>query len=421
MQNKRNIIACAMGNIIEWYEFALFAYLAPVIAQLFFPQENHVLGLLSTLLIFSLGFIVRPIGSVVFGHIGDRAGRARALKLTIFLLSISSVITGLLPVYQQAGLWAPILLMACRLLQGLCIGGEFAGTMIYLSESANPKYRALTSCMSNNGSNIGVLIAISACSLLTSEMSSSSFALYGWRLLFILGGMVGLTGLWLRRDISESDVFIALQKRVGQNYFPLTVVFRHHKTTMIKVMLFLFISASGSYTLMNYISTYLHTFLGVPLANAYQLVTFLIVGSLLLVPVFAYLSDCYGRRNILLFATVGYLIFTLPIFQVMQYTQSWWIFIPLIILYSAEQAVTPIAMVEMFPGIGRYTGLSFAYNITMALVGGTAPLLNTYLINHFNNNLIIAYHLMFCAAVSLVVVLSLPKKYGVQLSLAEVN
>lgn len=410
-----------MGNIIEWYEFALFAYLAPVMAALFFPDEKPLLSLLYTLLIFSLGFLVRPLGSIVFGHIGDQAGRTRALKLTILLLSLSSVITGLLPVYKQAGLWAPLLLIVCRLLQGLCIGGEFAGTMIYLSESADPKHRALTSCMSNNGSNIGVLMAISACSLFTSQMSSLNFELYGWRLLFILGGMVGLIGLWLRRDISESEVFTQLRERVGQNYFPLSFVFRHHKATMIKVMLFLFISASGSYTLMNYISTYLHMFLGVPLSKAYQLVTFLIVGSLLLVPLFGYLSDRFGRRNILLFAMVGYLICTLPIFQLMQHTQAWWIFIPLIILYSAEQAVTPIAMVEMFPGIGRYTGLSFAYNITMALVGGTAPLLNTYLINHFNNHLIIAYHLMFCAAVSFLVVMSLPKKYGEQVSLSEVN
>ena len=139
---NQNIHASIIGNILEWYEFSLFAYLSPVIAGLFFPSQNRIASLLSTLLVFGAGFVVRPIGSIVLGHLGDCWGRAKTLKLTIFLLSISSILTGFLPTYQQVGLWSPALLILCRLLQGFCIGGEFAGSMIYLSEMAPAKHRA---------------------------------------------------------------------------------------------------------------------------------------------------------------------------------------------------------------------------------------------------------------------------------------
>lgn len=418
MQSRRNIMACIIGNILEWYEFSLFAYLSPTIAQLFFPSESQIVSLLSTLLVFAAGFVVRPLGSIVLGHLGDRLGRAKTLKITILLMSVSSVLTGLLPIYQSIGIWAPILLIVCRLIQGFCIGGEFAGSMIYLSESAHGKHRAFISSMTNNGSNIGVLIAIVACTMMTSLMDTAFISQFGWRLLFISGGILGLIGLWLRRDLTESEIFLTLQKNISQAYFPLKHVVTHQRQRMLHVILLLFISACGSYTLMGYVSTYLHQFLAMPLEKAYQMQTLFIVLSLLFLPFFAYLSDQVGRKNVLLFSTLGYLICTLPVFGLLQTVQAWWVLLPLVIFYSAEQAVTPAVIVEMFPGKGRYTGISMGYNICMALVGGFSPAINTYLIDHFHNNLMIAYYILLCALVSLYVVLTkLPKEYGVEQSL----
>ncbi|OGT31809.1 MAG: hypothetical protein A3E87_02420 [Gammaproteobacteria bacterium RIFCSPHIGHO2_12_FULL_35_23] len=414
-QSKRNIIACIIGNIIEWYEFTLFAYLAPVIAVLFFPNENKWLGLLSTFLIFAAGFIVRPLGSILLGHLGDRLSRAKTLKLTILLISLCSIFTGLLPTYQQVGMMATLLLILCRLLQGLCIGGEFAGAMIYLVESAPAERRARVSAMTNNGSNFGVLLAIGSCAILSSGMSNIDFVKYGWRLLFILGGILGMLGLWLRRDITESEVFIALKRKITEKYLPIKYVFKYQFAVMVKIGLLLVISACGSYVLMGYLSTYLHVFLQIPLAKAYQLQTIFIVLSLLCVPIFARLSDRYGRKSILLFSTLGYLIFSLPVFYLLQQTQVWWLLLPLVIFYSAEQAVMPATIVEMFPGKGRYTGVSIAYNCTMALVGGTSALTNTWLIAYFNNKLFIAYYVMFCAFISLLIaVFFLSSHYGVK-------
>lgn len=421
MQDRRNIIACIIGNVLEWYEFSLFAYLSPVIASLFFPGKNGIISLLSTLLVFAAGFVVRPLGSIVLGHMGDRLGRARTLKITIFLMSMSSILTGLLPTYQQIGLAAPILLIVCRLLQGFCIGGEFAGSMIYLSESAKARNRALVSSMTNNGSNIGVLIAVVACSIMSSQLTDQDISAFGWRILFISGGVIGLTGLWLRRDLTESDTFLSLKDNIKEPYLPIKYVFSHQRKRMLHVILLLFISACGSYTLMGYLSTYLHEFLGLPLSQAYQMQTLFIILSLFILPLFAHLSDKIGRKTVLLFSTIGYLIFAIPSFWLLQSVQAWWVLLPLVIFYSAEQAVTPVVIVEMFPGKGRYTGISLAYNICMALVGGFSPVINTWCIHYFNNNMMVAYYVMFCAFVSFMVVLNkLPKEYGLQNNLATV-
>lgn len=418
MQNHRSIIACIIGNILEWYEFSLFAYLSPVIAQLFFPSKNTIASLLATLLVFAAGFIVRPLGSVVLGHLGDKFGRAKTLKFTILLMSISSVLTGFLPTYQQIGLLAPILLIICRLLQGFCIGGEFAGSMIFLSESSDAKQRGFITSMTNNGCNFGVLIAVAACGLLSSSVSEAFLITYGWRILFMSGGLLGLLGLWLRRDLAESETFYELKQNINEDYFPLSYVLSKQKKRILHIVLLLFISACGSYTLMGYLSTYLHQFLNIPLADAYKMQTVFIAFSLLFLPLFAHLSDKFGRKSILLFAIVGYLIFTLPSFWYLQITPSWWVLMPLVIFYSAEQAVIPVVMVEMFPGKGRYTGISIAYNISMALVGGFSPAINTWLINRFDP-LMIAYYVITCALVSLYIILKhLPEEFGLEHSLA---
>jgi len=418
VKKHRNIMACIIGNALEWYEFSLFAYLSPVIAALFFPSNDPITSLLDTLLVFAAGFIARPLGSIVLGHVGEKAGRAKILKFTILLMSISSILNGCIPTYEQIGVLAPILLIGCRLLQGFCIGGEFAGSMVYLCESAPARHRAMISSMTNNGSNIGVLIAIAACTTLSQFISNEELTAYGWRVLFMSGGVLGIVGLWLRRDLSESSTFHELQLNIKERYLPVKYVFTHQRKRMLHIVLLLFISACGSYTLMGYLSTYLHQFLGLPLSTAFQLQTLFIVLSLFLTTIFAYISDQIGRKKILIFSITGYLLLTIPTFWLLQWTPTWWVLLPLVIFYSAEQAVTPVVMVELFSGKGRYTGISMAYNICMALVGGFSPAINTWLIHRFNN-MMIAYYIIVCALISLLVVVKyLPKTYGMQRNLS---
>jgi len=416
----RSISACIIGNVLEWYEFSLFVYLAPTIAKLFFPAENYITSLMLTFLVFASGFIIRPFSAIILGYFGDRVGRAKTLKATILLLSVSSIVTGCLPVYASVGIVSTLLLVVCRLVQGFCIGGEFAGAMIYLTESARPKRRAFVSAMTNNGSNTGILLAIAACMVFSHALSPAAFTLYGWRLLFILGGLLGLVGLWLRRDMSESDVFKAIQEKARQKYTPISYVIRHQWRRLFGIFFILVISACGSYVLMGYLSTYLNVFLSVPLSKAYQIQTLFTLASLLLVPVFGYLNDRYGRRPVMLFSLMGYLLLTLPIFEWLQFSVSVWVLLPLAVFYSAEQASTPVIISEMLPGKGRYTGVSIAYNLAMTLIGGTAGFLNTALIRYFHDNMMIAFYIMACAFISGVFVLFFfPQDIGYQSNLAK--
>jgi MHS family proline/betaine transporter-like MFS transporter len=273
--------------------------------------------------------------------------------------------------------------------------------------------------MTNNGSNFGVLLATVLAAIFSSVMNNQNFYHYGWRIPFVIGGVLGVIGLWLRRDLQESDIFVRINQKMRQHFMPIKTVLQHHKLAVLKISLLLVISACGSYTLMNYLSTYLFSFIHYSLAQALRLQIIFILITFIFVPIFAWIADRYGRWIVLVFAGIGYLLFAVPCFYLLNLFQSWIVLLPLIIFYSAEQASTPILIVENFPARTRYTGVSIAYNITMAVVGGTAPLVNTWLIQYFDNTLMIAFHVIFCALISIfTLVLAFPTTYGAEVDLA---
>lgn len=416
---KTSIFAVITGNILEWYDFTLYIFLAPVIAQNFFPENNSFNAMLATFAVFALGFFVRPLGSMIFGHLGDKIGRAKTLKINILLLSLSTLCIALLPNYQQWGIYATLSLTVFRLLQGLCIGGEFAGSMIYLTETAMPNKRALTSCMANNGSNFGILCATVVIAILSHYMHEANFYLYGWRIAFILGGITGLIGLWLRQGIVETPVFEKLRSQQRIAKLPIMMVLREHKMAIGHIFLLLIMSASGSYILMNFMSNYLNQYLHYTVAESLKIQSLYNILTFGLVTLFGLISDQYGRRKLLILAALGYMIFSVPCFYFLGTTRVYLWLLPLVVFYCMEQATTPVTMVEMFPASLRYTGISFGYNLAMALVGGTAPLINTWLIIKFNNILFPAYYLAIGAAISLwIIATKVPRNYGPQLDLA---
>lgn len=410
---KSSIFASIMGNIIEWYDFSLFVYLAPIIAQHYFPSDNHKLNLLYTFIIFAIGFFVRPLGSIFFGHLGDRIGRAKTLQITMLFISIPAIGIALLPGYSTIGISAPIILTLFRMIQGLAIGGEIVGTIIYLTESASSHQRAFMSALANNGSNIGIIIATGLSAILAYLLPQDFFTHLGWRFTFLLGGVAGLVGVGLRNTIQESALFSSIQQTHQDKRAPLMIVLHERKKMLLHLCLLLVMTACGSYILVGYISTYLNVYLGYNLAHALQIQTLLIILTLFLIPLFSLLSDKIGRRKSLLIAVGGYLIFSLPCLYLLNSKHSWLFLLPLIVTYCIEQATIPATIVEMFPAKARYSAISISYNITMAVVGGTAPALNTWLINQFNNKLIIAYYLMAAALISGTIIFwYLPKSFG---------
>ncbi len=410
---RSSIFAAIVGNIIEWYDFTLYVFLAPVIAHNFFSKLSPINALLSTFLIFAMGFFIRPLGSVILGHLGDRLGRKATLKITILMISLPTIAIALLPTDQQWGFYASLCLVMLRLLQGLCIGGEFAGSMIYLTEMAQTHRRAFVSSMANNGSNFGVLCATLIAALLSSVFSESAFYVYGWRIAFMLGGVIGVCGLWLRQNIHETPIFNQLLVQSKISSVPLLTILRQHKKAVLNIFLLVIMAATGSYVLMDFMSTYLHQYFNYSLKHALQIQALYNVLTFLLVTIAAVFSDRYGRRALLMTAALGYIALSIPCFYLLKGTGSWVWLLPLVILYCIEESTTPATMVEIFPPAVRYTGISLGYNVGMALLGGTAPLINTWLVARFNNPLIIAYYLSASALISLLaVIVFLPRQFG---------
>lgn len=410
---KSSIIAAVSGNIIEWYDFALYMFLAPVLARNFFSDDDHLFAMLSTFLIYAMGFFIRPLGSIIFGHLGDRLGRTKTLKLSILLISLPTIGIGLLPSYEHWGIYAGISLALLRLTQGICIGGEFAGSMIYLTEMAAGDKRAFLSSMANNGSNFGILSATIVAALISTIMSEASFIAYGWRIPFLIGGIFGLLGLWFRVSIAETPVFKGLSTKKKLHAFPILAVLKHHKKIMLHISLLLVMSSVGSYVLLEFMSTYLNQYFGYTLKTALQIQSIYNFITFGLVVMAARYSDKIGRKPLLLTAALGYIALAIPCFYALKVTGQAIYLLPLVIFYCIEQATTPATIVELFPSASRYTGISLSYNTTMAFVSGTAPLMNTWLIAKFNDPLVIGYYLMVGAFISLpIILLHLPKEYG---------
>ncbi len=396
-KNIKSIIAAISGNFVEWYDFALYLFLAPVIAKQFFP-ESGALALLATFTVHAVSFFFRPLGAVLFGHIGDVHGRRVALRLSLSGLAILSISIAFLPNYNSIGPIATLLLCLCRIGQGICLGGEFAGSMIYLAETANSNKRSLCTSLSNNASNLGCLIAAGSTALVATLMSETDFALYGYRVLFLIGGIIGLLGFTFRQDLKETTTFIELKQRVN---VPILSVIQSHRKAFMTLFLILIISALGSYALIGYMSTFLNQSLSIKLDIAFRYELLFLGITLVLVPFFAHFSDKFSPRKMLISACSTYIILSIPCYYLLYTFQQPLFLLPLIIAYSMEQSCVPALMMDYFPAEIRYTGVSITYNICMALIGGLSPLLGQLFIGTWKLYYGIPYLLIIGAVIAL--------------------
>lgn len=394
----RSLFAAVSGNFIEWYDFALYLFLAPVLAKAFFPAAAGRLALLGALTVHTISFFFRPLGAIVFGHLGDVRGRRVALQISLSVLSFLSIVIALLPTYAKIGWLAPLLLCLCRIGQGICLGGEFAGSMIYLSESVHPSKRSLWSSMSNNGSNFGILMASCSAAFLSMWLEPAHFESYGYRLLFLSGGLVGVIGFALRSDLHET---VAFKTRSKQLTLPLAHILSFEKKRLAQLFLLLSVSAVGSYGFMGSISTFLQQTLAfsLPLSLCYE--TVFILFSLALVPLFGWLADKITPQKMLKRACVAYILISMPsLYGYFQFQQPLFL-VPILIIYCMEQASSPAFMCALFPVELRYTAVSIAYNLSMAIVGGLSPLFTQTSLGGKGQSYSMAYLLMASSLIAL--------------------
>ncbi len=415
-----SIIASCSGSFIEWYDFVLFIYLTPVMNHSFFYFESDPFkGLLYVLFIFAVGSLARPIGAIIFGHMGDRYGRAKTLQLIILLMSCISLLIAALPNYHKIGIYAPIILFILRIGQGLCVGGEFSGSIVYLGESSKAHQRGFFTSMINTGANFGAVISIVIVTILSHAMPYDAFIDIGWRIAYVIGALFGLLGLLTRFRLRESPLFKQLTHNVSLAKFPIKSVFAKQKKPFFIISVQLILSAVGSYTIAMYLSTYLHIFLHFRLKDALAIQTYIMLITLVLIPCFAYLSDKVGRRNLLATVCIGYIVLAYPCFYYLDQSKQWLWILPLVFFYCMEQGTTPATVVEHFPIENRYSGIALSYNLVMSIVGGFTPLVITWLLHRTLSNIVPAYYIMaFAAAVLLNVIFGLRKTYGAQADLS---
>ena len=414
--NKRYLIAGFCGNVLEWYDFTVYGFFASIIGTLFFPNENKTVQLISVFGIFAAGYVMRPLGGAILGHIGDRHGRAKALFFSILLMAVPTTLIGVLPTYKQIGWTAALFLIILRLLQGISVGGEFTGSISFLVEKAPDNKRGFWGSFTTFGAFGGMLLGSSVSSLFSSLLTTAELHDYGWRIPFLLGSILGVAGLWLRKDMGDKNNSLSKTPYTAQEEkMPLAEFLKDHKLAAFKVFLLTWAFTVQVYTFFIFLPSYLHTFLKIPLDQALSSHTIAITILMIMIPPLGILADKWGRKPLLLIALFGVAIFSYPLFLLLGTKTSLNILIAMLIFSffnAIVQGVMPALMTESFPKKIRYTGLSVSYNIALALFGGTTPLVATWLIKISDGNILMpSFYLIFTSLVAIIVAIRLPETY----------
>lgn len=253
----KTVTTSMIGNLFEFYDFALFGYFAPIIGKLFFPSNNKTVELISAFGVFAAGFLVRPIGGMIFGHIGDRFGRKKALIFTILLMAIPTAMIGFLPTYESIGVLAPILLVSLRMLQGISMGGNYGGSITFTTEHSDPRHRGLIGSFAVTSCLVGILLGSGTAALFATIFDETALCVWGWRIPFVLGVVICIVGFYMRRNIPESPKYVTAEKAHELTSIPLFEVFKSHKSILFKVVLAVMLHDLSFYILFVYMSSHL--------------------------------------------------------------------------------------------------------------------------------------------------------------------
>ncbi|MEM7123189.1 MAG: MFS transporter [Pseudomonadota bacterium] len=404
---RRVRVASMVGNALEWYDFAIYGYFAATIGLQFFPDDNPAVSVIAAFGVFAIGFVARPIGAILFGHLGDRVGRRRVLVISILVMAVPTTLIGVLPTYADIGIWAPVILIALRLLQGLSVGGEMTGSITLMVEAAQPARRGLAGSLSYFGVGIGFLLGSAAGSLVTSLLDTSAVADWGWRIPFLCGALVGLCGYLVRRQ-GLSENYQPQDTDLPWYNGPLRQAVTTHGRQMIQAIGISAFSAGGFYLTFVYLTTYVTRVVGDPAADAFDINTINMVAYTILVVVGGVLGDRFGVRWVLLVTTVAGLVFAWPLLWLVDHHDPVLSFLGqfgLVLFVAPYSGLFATTMALLFAPNVRMSGFSVSYNIGLAALGGTTPLVASYLISQDVGDMAPAYVLMVCAVISIAAVL----------------
>ncbi|MEE1802380.1 MULTISPECIES: glycine betaine/L-proline transporter ProP [unclassified Streptomyces] len=415
---KRAVKAASLGNAMEWFDFGIYSYLAVTIGHVFFPSGNPTIELLSSFATFAVAFLVRPLGGMFFGPLGDRLGRKKILALTMMLMAVGTFAIGLIPSYDTIGLWAPALLILFRLVQGFSTGGEYGGASTFIAEYAPDKRRGYFGSFLEFGTLAGYVGAAGLVTALTAILGSDSMEAWGWRVPFLIGGPLGLVGLYLRLRLDETPAFQKLEAASAHaseaadtveatTKDDLTKIFRQYWPSLILCIALVGAYNITDYMLLSYMPTYLSDQLGYSETHGLLILLGVMVALMLVISQIGKLSDRYGRKPLLMTGMLGFFFLSLPAFLLIKQGSipaivagMLMLGLSLVCLLGTMSAALP----ALFPTNVRYGSLSVGYNLSASLFGGTTPLVITGLISLTGDDLMPAYYAMAAALVGVIAV-----------------
>lgn len=400
-QRRRAIVATVIGNGLEWFDFTVYSFFAVIIAKLFFPTGNELTSLLLAVATFGVGFFMRPVGGILIGVYADRVGRKAALSLTILLMALGTTLIGIAPTFEQVGLFAPLLIVVARLLQGFSAGGEMGGATAFLTEYAPERERAYYSSWIQASIGVAVLLGAAVGTFVTASLPEEALNSWGWRLPFLIGMLIGPVGYYIRHNLDETPTF---QAATDKTESPLKEVLRDYPRQTAASFSMVILWTVCTYVLLFYMPTYAVKVLKVPQSSGF--VAGMVGGLAILVfaPLVGRLADRYGRRRLLSGSAALIFVLAWPMYVYINQVPGLFSLLVFQLVFGVLIAgyTGPIlaAFSELFPAKVLSTGLSVAYNLAVTIFGGFASFIITWLIAATGSTMAPAFYVMIAAAIS---------------------
>ncbi|WP_269928767.1 MFS transporter [Kocuria massiliensis] len=422
----RSQIGAGVGNFMEWYDVGVYGYLATTMAQVFTAGMGETVGLLVTLFGFAVSFLVRPLGGMILGPLGDRIGRRSVMLFTLMMMATATVLIGCLPGANSIGIWAVVLLYVLRMVQGFSTGGEYAGAATYVSEYAPDRSRGVWTSLLNSGSQLGFAagagVGAATTAISTNLWGENAMVDGAWRIPFLFALVLGIASLLVRNGITESPSF-EKAREVKEKPGTSRIFVRHNLRNVIRyywpqiVIGIAIIGADGacSYTLTSYMPTYLETQIGMATVHTATATVVILLMQAVLLPISAKISDRIGRRPMYFCAAISNLILLIPAFVLFHTGSLWGLYAGLILIMipgTMYLSINAAVQSELFPTASRYAGVGLTQNFAVSIIGGTVPLISQLLVDITGNSYVSAFYVMFFSVLAIVATLFLRESAG---------
>lgn len=415
---RRTIAATALGNMMEWFDFGIFSYMAVTLGEVFFPAASRSVQLISTFATFSAAFLVRPLGGFFFGPLSDRIGRKRVLATTIIMMAAGTFCIGLVPDYRTIGIWAPVLLLVARLVQGFSTGGEYGSAMTFIAEHSPDRRRGHLTSWLEFGTLAGIVLGALLVTALTAALSHRDLISWGWRIPFLVTAPLGFAGLYLRLKVAETPAFEQLDQRAVRERgvrAEFRRIFVEERRSLLVCIGLVLVWNVASYMLPAYLPSYLAADVGISETTALMVVVAVLTVLIVLVTFVGRLSDHIGRKPILMAGCLLLVIGAVPAFLLIRTGTVRWVFLGCLLvglMLLCFESTGPATLPALFPTEIRAGALSVAFNLGVSLFGGTTPLITQALVHSTGNLLVPGFYLAGAGLIGVLAVLFTPETAG---------